>query len=157
MFISSFIFNKVCKYIPKQPIYFINKLSKWKICLHVNVLPPEYPDYPDDDMYEQYLISVGLCHSNPNSQLLGSDNNSIGYHSDDGLFYQESLIIGKGEKYGSCDKITLIIDYENGQVEFEKNKKNMLTHTLRGEFLSNSLYLGITTSTNNFILLHVDT
>lgn len=99
----------------------------------------------EEDDQEDEFISVGVSLASNISCQYGVSSQSLGYHSDDGLVYMDSLVVAQGEPYGVGDEIRVGVDYKRGSIFFQKNNSLVANIPLHGEMLSSPLHMGVQT------------
>jgi len=160
-FVSLQHFELWHQFIPK-PLSSINGNTTWNITMSVDIIgnnDTDVEDLEDDDDEEHAVwnlinefVSVGiLIDETEKNDILGMNDVSIGYHSDDGCIYLSSLIIGRAEPFGENDQINTTLDYRNGIVYFEKNGVVMFSYKLKGKFLNSPIMMGTTCKTRNLL------
>ena len=157
-FLSMSCFMRWCPSFQQQPLVLPSGQERWDIVMRLEIVGgyvhDEQEDYPEvlQDMDE--FISLGIIKDCPHdilrNSILGLNGSSIGWHSDDGNFYFDSLMVGEGEKFGSGDTVEVILDYSYGVVLFKKNGRLIYIYELIGSFLSTPLIFAVSgTSMNN--------
>lgn len=144
-----------------QPIVFPGPHRRWWVGMRVEIVG-EYSHneeyFPEELKDMDEFLSVGLSLStshSPQDIILGLNDHSVGWHSDDGNIYMGSLIVGEAPKFGKGDTVDVMVDYYNGVVWFQKNARLVHVQELSGEFLCNPLRLTVACKTMNHLHFQV--
>jgi len=161
-FITLYKFQQLCDFQQTPLTMLPNMKQKWEAKMKVEIVGTsahnQENEYPEELRDIDEFISIGVTFnrtSHIKEGVLGLNPYSIGWHSDDGIIYTDSLTIDKGALFGKGDKIELIIDYLNGALIFLKNSKLIYFHELSGEFLCNPLTFSVSCRTMNSLFLGV--
>lgn len=137
-------------------------IKKWEIGMRIeifgNSVHNEEDDYPEELKDIDEFISVGITIHKPyqiHDSILGLNPMSVGWHSDDGMIYFDSLVVGRCERFGSGDRIDVIVEYSCGIVMFQKNRRVVHIHELSGDLLSNPLIFGVSCTTMNSLFFDI--
>lgn len=147
----------------KQPLWFPCHCPQWEISMRVDIVGTsthnEEDDYPEELRNIDEFISVGISMMMTDSiqdSILGLNSFSIGWHSDDGNLYMDSLLIRQGEQgFGKDDQVDVMVDYFRGVLVFKKNTHVIHHYELSGEFLCNPLLFSVSGKTMNNIFLRI--
>lgn len=160
-FVSLYKFQQWCHF-EQIPLILPNKKEKWEVKMKMEIVGASIhnnnEEYPEELRDIDEFIAVGITlHRTRDIKngILGLNSFSIGWHSDDGIIYMDSLMIDKGELFGKGDKIELILDYQNGILMFSKNSKLVYYHELSGEFICNPLTFSVSCRTMNSLFLSI--
>lgn len=135
--------------------------KKWGLGMKVAIVGTSTHDaehYPEELKNIDEFIAVGATlHQTTHIQesILGLNAHSIGWHSDDGNIYVDSLVVDEGEPFGQGDEVEIIVDYSYGLLLCKKNGRFIYLHELTGEMLSNPLTLGATCRTMNSLFFSI--
>lgn len=154
-------FEQWCQY-NQEPLFFYNNIKKFEIRMRIDIMGTFVHDenfFPNELQNIDEFISVGVSiinTKNIHDGILGLNSFSIGWHSDDGNIYLDSLVIGGcGCSFGKGDVVEVIVDYLNGMLLFEKNFKLVYIYELSGEFLCNPLLFSVVCKTKNSIFFDI--
>lgn len=155
--VSMTTFQKWCQFHQK-PLLFPQNRLQYDVELRMEIRghhTHNYNAYLEDwnDIDEFFSIGVVIQKNSPD--IVGLDPCSIGWHSDDGNIYMESLVVGKGGRFCAGDKVSVMIDYVQGLLIFKKNSKWMCVVELSGEFMCNPLNFGIVCKTMNQVHISI--
>lgn len=114
-----------------RPLFSRDK-QHWKIRVKLTL---KYFDYDETD-----IIAVGLT-TDPSVKFVGMDQESIGYHCDDGLICFDSSILRRLRKTGGFESVVLELDYREGIVRFYQENEEIYWTFLHGGFLCKPLYI----------------
>lgn len=156
-YVSMSTFQKWCQFQQKPLLFPHNKL-KFDIEMKVEIVgnhTHNYNVYLEEwnDIEEFFSIGIVIHHHHPD--ILGLGSHSMGWHSDDGNIYMDSLVVGKAGRFGRGDKISLLVDYLQGLAIFIKNAKWMCVLELSGEFMCNPLTFGLVCKTMNQVRFRI--
>jgi len=161
-FVTLYKFQNWCNFQQIPLTQLPNKKEKWEVKMKMEIIGVsvhnEDEEYPEELRDIDEFISIGVAlhrSSNIKEGVLGLNPVSIGWHSDDGIIYMDSLKIDKGVRFGKGDKIEIVIDYFNGAIMFLKNSRMIHFHELSGEFLCNPLLFGVSCRTMNSLFLSI--
>lgn len=142
-----------------EPVYADNKPA-WRVAATLDIIgasshhdshyPPELKDIDE-------FVSLGVaweCPTRTQDAVLGLNPFSIGWHSDDGNLYHESLVVSEAARFGRGDHVSVALDYPTGTLVFEKNGRVVCVHELAGDFLCNRLSFGAVCKTKNNIFFN---
>ena len=150
MFVTLSLFTKWTGFRP-LPATTSQGRPRWRVVATVSILPINEDNLVDTDNEEddeESFISIGVCIAGRDYGIHGVESQSLGYHSDDGMIYMESLVVAKAEPYDVGDEIRVGVDYRRGNIYFQKNRITMAVVPLHGEMLSFPLHVGVTYSDN---------
>lgn len=159
-FVSMSDFQQWCVFEP-HPVVIPPRLKQWDIGMIVSIVGTAVhndENYPAalKDIDEFISVGVALDYSgNVHDNILGLNPYSIGWHSDDGKIYMDSLVVDEGQSFGKGDYTEIVLDYSRGVLLFRKNDYLVYTHELTGEFLSNPLMFCATCSTMNGLFFSI--
>lgn len=147
----------------QKPLFFPHHSSKWEIRMRVDIVGTathnDEDDYPEELRNIDEFLSVGISllnAKNIHDGILGLNSFSIGWHSDDGNLYMDSLLINhRVECFGKDDQVEVIVDYSGGMLLFKKNSQLVHLYELSGEFLCNPLLFSISGKTMNSLFLSI--
>jgi hypothetical protein len=147
----------------KEPLWFPCHCPRWEIRMRVDIIGTsshnEEDDYPEELRNIDEFLSVGISlvsTRNIHDGILGLNSFSIGWHSDDGNLYMDSLLIHQGgEGFGKDDQVEVVVDYFSGMLLFKKNSQVVYLYELSGEFLCNPLLFSVSGKTMNSIFLSI--
>ena len=143
------------------PLVIPPRRRRWDIGMQVVIVGTAVHDdenYPEELKDIDEFISIGVSlHplKNIHEDILGLNAHSIGWHSDDGKIYMDSLVVNEGEAFGKGDEIEIILDYSCGILLFKKNQRFIYLHELTGDMLSNPLLFGATCRTMNSLFFSI--
>lgn len=135
--------------------------KRWDIGMQVVIVGTSVhndENYPEELKDIDEFISVGVSLyplKHIHDDILGLNAHSIGWHSDDGKIYMDSLVVDEGEAFGKGDEIEIILDYSCGILMFKKNQRFIYLHELTGEMLSHPLLFGATCRTMNSLFFSI--
>lgn len=146
----------------QQPLVLPNRTKRWHIGMRVEIVGDYdhnnayYPeDLGDIDEFVSVGISLSPTREIQESIILGLNQSSLGWHSDDGCIYVDSLMVAETSRFGRGDVVDVIVDYYKGAVMFEKNSRVVYVHELSGEFLCNPLLFSVVCKTMNRLFFHI--
>lgn len=145
----------------QQPLILPDGSKKWHIGMKVEIIGDYNHNnayYPEDLEDIDEFISIGISLSpiqNIQESILGLNQTSLGWHSDDGSIYMDSLMVAQASKFGKGDVVSIIVDYYKGMVMFEKNSRVIHVQELSGEFLYNPLFFSVACKTMNKLFFHI--
>ena len=152
-YVSMATFQKWCQFQQKPLLFHKNQL-KFDIEMKVEIIgnhTHNYNLYLEDWNDIEEFFSIGIVIHDNHPDILGLSPCSMGWHSDDGTIYMDSLVVGKAGRFGRGDKISLLVDYLQGLLIFKKNSKWMCVLELSGEFMCNPLQFGFVCKTMNHV------
>lgn len=161
-FVSMSNLQKWCNF-SQSPLVSPFKRQKWEIGVAIDIVGGavhnEEDDYPENLNDIDEFISVGVCIHHPENiiedHIVGLNDFSIGWHSEDGYIYTGSLLVGECEKYRHGDRVEVILDYANGIIFFRKNNRLVYIYELMGYFLCNPLVFCVSCTTMNKIYFSI--
>jgi len=133
----------------------------WEIGMRVEIVGTSmhnHENYPDELKDIDEFVAIGVCiqRSDPvHENICGLNPFSIGWHSDDGGIYMDSLLVDECQKFGSGDKVDVVIDYLGGMILFKKNRSFVNCFELSGEFLSHPLIFTVSSTTSNSLFFKI--
>jgi hypothetical protein len=145
----------------QRPLIIPPNQKRWDIRMRVNIVGTAVHDeenYPEELKDIDEFISVGLSIrtiDKIHEDILGLNAHSIGWHSDDGKIYLDSLVVSEGEPFGKGDEIEITVDYLYGVLMFKKNRRFIYIHELAGDMLSHPLLFGATCRTMNSLFFGI--
>lgn len=146
----------------QKPLLFPNNKSKWEVRMRVDIVGTfihnEEDDYPEELRNIDEFVSVGvsiISTQDIHEGILGLNSFSIGWHSDDGCLYMDSLMINQGVSFGKGDLVEVVLNYSSGMLLFEKNSQLIHIHELSGEFLCNPLLFSVSCKTMNSLFFSI--
>lgn len=152
-FVSMSTFQKWCQFHQK-PLMFPKNRLKFDVEMRVEIIgnhTHNYNAYLEEWNDIEEFFSIGIVAHYNHPDILGLHPFSIGWHSDDGNIYMDSLVVGKGGCFARGDRICLLVDYLQGLLIFKKNSKWMCVLELSGEFMCNPLKFGLVCKTLNHV------
>lgn len=147
----------------QQPLVIPPRRKRWEIGMRVDIVGTSVHDeenYPEELKDIDEFLSVGVTlHplNNIQEDIFGLNAHSIGWHSDDGKIYMDSLVLNDGDigKFGQGDEVEVILDYSCGILLFKKNGRFLYLHELTGDMLSSPLLFGATCRTMNSLFFSI--
>ena len=145
----------------QRPLVIPPRQKQWDIAMRVMIVGTAIHDdenYPEELKDIDEFISIGASLrplSNIHEDILGLNAHSIGWHSDDGKIYMDSLVVDEGETFGHSDEVEIILDYSCGILLFKKNRRFIYLHELTGDMLSHPLLFGATCRTMNSLFFSI--
>ena len=108
------------------------------------------------DIDEFVSVGISTMHTEHiQDSILGLNSFSIGWHSDDGNIYMDSLVLSEGLLYGAGDTVDVRVNYGSGTISFEKNNHVVYEHELSGDFLSQPLSFCVVSKTLNTLFFQI--
>lgn len=159
-YVSMTQFRMWGKYTP-HPVTFPDRSSRWQIGMKMEIVGNSFHNeefYPEELKDIDEFISIGVSIYQPqhiHESILGLNQHSMGWHSDDGNIYMDSLLIGEASQFGKGDTLVVSVDYYNGLVLFEKNSKLIYIQEISGAFLYNPLLFTVVCKTMNQLFLSI--
>lgn len=145
----------------QQPLFFPDRHKRWYIGMRVEIVGnSEHNEafYPEElkDIDEFISVGVSISHTKKIQESIpGLNPSSVGWHSDDGSIYMDSLMVGEATRFGRGDQVDVIVDYYTGMIMFEKNSRVAHIQELSGEFLCNPLMFTVVCKTMNHLSFHI--
>ena len=145
----------------QRPLVMPPHENRWDIGMRVVIVGTAIHDeenYPEELKDIDEFISVGISTQTINKiheDILGLNGHSVGWHSDDGKIYMDSLVVDEGETFGRGDEICITVDYSYGVLIFQKNRRFIYIHDLAGGMLSHPLRFGATCRTMNSLFFSI--
>lgn len=144
----------------QEPAYDVDGGVRWRVSATLDVVgasthhdshyPPELKDIDE-------FVSLGVaweCPRRIQDAVIGLNPFSVGWHSDDGNIYHDSLVVSEAARFGRGDRVSVALDYPTGTLLFEKNGRVVYTHELAGDFLCNCLSFGAVCKTKNSVFFN---
>jgi len=159
-FVSLSHFQQWCAFEP-HPAVIPPRVKRWDIGMVVSIVGTAVhndENYPTELKDIDEFVSVGVTLRQSEylqDNILGLNPYSIGWHSDDGKIYMDSLVVNEGQFFGRGDYTEIVLDYTCGILLFKKNHHLVYLHELTGEFLSNPLIFSATCSTMNNLFFSI--
>lgn len=145
----------------QEPAYAIdNGCVRWRIAATLDIVGTSAhhdAHYPPELSEIDEFVSLGVAHERPplvQDAVPGLNASSIGWHSDDGNIYHDSLVVSSGARFGHGDRVGIALDYPTGALLFEKNGRVVYVHELTGDFLCRPLSFGAACKTRNSIFFN---
>ena len=145
----------------QKPIMWRDGRVVWEIGMRMEIVGEFSHNglyYPEElkDMDEFFSVGVGFSHlTHIHDSIVGLNSFSVGWHSDDGNIYMDSLVVGSGSRFGKHDRIEVLVDYRDGFVIFKKNNIIVYRYELMGEFLNHPLLLSAACKTRNTVFFQL--
>lgn len=142
----------------QEPAYTTDGGVRWRVSATLDVVGTSRHHYPPDELKDiDEFVSLGVAWDRPSrlqDAVLGLNASSIGWHSDDGNIYHDSLVVSDAGRFGRGDRVGVALDYPTGTLLFEKNGRVVYVHELMGDFLCNPLSFGAVCKTKNSIFFN---
>lgn len=145
----------------QEPAYALDGGVRWRVSATLDIVgTSRHYDYhyPPDELKDiDEFVSLGVaweCPQRIQDAVLGLNPFSVGWHSDDGNIYQDSLVVSGAARFGRGDRVGVSLDYPTGTLLFEKNGRIVYVHELAGDFLCNPLSFGAVCKTKNSIFFN---
>ena len=159
-FVSFSHFQQWCSF-EQHPLVIPPLSKRWDIGMCVMIVGTSTHNEETDfenlkDMDE--FISVGLTLrpvETIHESILGLNDCSIGWHSDDGKIYMDSLVVSEGQPFGHGDEIQINVDYSCGIIMFRKNNRFVHLQELTGDMLSHPLSFSVSCTTMNTLFFTI--
>lgn len=145
----------------QRPLVLPPRRKRWDIGMRVVIVGTSVHDeenYPEELKDIDEFLSVGVSLrplNNIHENILGLNAHSIGWHSDDGKIYMDSLVVDEGERFGQGDEVDIILDYSCGVLIFKKNQRFIYLYEMAGDMLSSPLLFGATCRTMNSLFFSI--
>lgn len=145
-----------------SPVIFPDRSGRMNVRMRVEIVGSHIhrPDNENGGHFKDIdeFVSVGISTMHTEhiqDSILGLNSFSIGWHSDDGNIYMDSLVLSEGLLYGAGDTVDVRVNYGSGTISFEKNNHVVYEHELSGDFLSQPLSFCIVSKTLNTLFFQI--
>lgn len=132
---------------------------RWEIGMWMAIVgASEHEEEPEEWKNIDEFIAVGATLRRSDDiadNILGLNAHSIGWHSDDGKIYMDSVVVEEGETFGSGDEVEVVLDYSCGLLLFKKNNRTVYLHELTGYMLRHTLIFGASCRTMNSLFFRI--
>lgn len=141
------------------PLVVLPRHKRWDIGMWVAIVgTAEHEEEPEEWKSIDEFIAVGVTlrwSDEIAENILGLNAHSIGWHSDDGKIYIDSIMVQEGEPFGNGDEVEVVLDYSSGLLIFKKNNRSIYLHELTGDMLRQPLIFGASCRTMNSLFFRI--